>query len=377
MNVARKLIAFCLVNALTIQSLWGCPFCTAVGPSLAQQRDLAAVVALAEVTDASTRPPQFLLHRVVKGADLLADRQKLSAIVDTQLKPGSLMVLFGNRMEDSDLRWSAVGVNEASAAYFLRAPSLREPETERLRYFARFLENPDPLVADDAYREFGRAPFDTVAKVSDQLPSDRLRTWLANDKVPEARKGFYGLALGLEQNPTERATNTKFLKELIVADASDFRAGFDGILGGYLLLAAEPGLELIEQRLLANPQARVGDVRHALTALRFYHEFGQEISDQRLQAALAKVLARPEFAEAAITDLARWQAWRFCGAIAALYDRPNFNTPEIQRAIVGYLRVCPERQAHDSLAELRRRDPQGVADAEAALEALGKLPRAD
>jgi len=78
-----------------------------------------------------------------------------------------------------------------------------------------------------------------------------------------------------------------------------------------------------------------------------------------------------------VTDLARWQAWQFREVIAALYARPNFNTPEIQRAVVGYLRACPDRQARDLLAELRQRDPKGVANAEATLEVLGKLPRAD
>ena len=48
------------------------------------------------------------------------------------------------------------------------------------------------------------------------------------------------------------------------------------MLGGYLLLAGSEGLAHVEKKLLRNPQAPIGDVRHAVTALRFVHEFGED-----------------------------------------------------------------------------------------------------
>src|SRR5262245_58583481 len=48
--------------------LLACPFCTALAPTLAQLREQAAVVALAEVERAPTGKPATLrLHRVSKG----------------------------------------------------------------------------------------------------------------------------------------------------------------------------------------------------------------------------------------------------------------------------------------------------------------------
>ncbi|HEV7222256.1 MAG TPA: hypothetical protein VGN42_06100, partial [Pirellulales bacterium] len=75
-------------------------------------------------------------------------------------------------------------------------------------------------------------------------------------------------------------------------------------MGGYLMAAGEPALELIEHKYLADPRAASGDVRHAMTALRFYHEYGREIPAERLARALRKLLVRQEFAAAAIVDLA-------------------------------------------------------------------------
>lgn len=178
--------------------------------------------------------------------------------------------------------------------------------------------------------------------------------WLADQAVPPARKGFFGLALGLATDEQAQRANARFLQELIVEPQDDFRAGFDGILGGYLLLAGESGLELIESRYLANPRAADGDVRHALVALRFYHEYGKDIPAVRLQTAVRRLLARPEFAAAAITDLARWQAWQAPESIAALYEKTDYSTPSTRLAIVGYLLACPLPQARTALRRTAR-----------------------
>ncbi|MBI3839654.1 MAG: hypothetical protein HY288_17170 [Planctomycetia bacterium] len=292
-------------------------------------------------------------------------------------KPGSLLLIFGtgsDAAQPDELAWNAVAVNEASYAYFARAPSLKTPVAERLRYFAPYLEHREPLVAEDAYLEFGHAPFDQVARVADLLPMARLRTWLTDPHVTPERKGFYGLALGLGTAPSERTGNTEFLRQLILAPEDDFRAGFDGILGGYLLLAGIKGLELVDQRYLANPRAADGDVRHAMTAVRFYREYGHEIPLDHLQQAMRHVLARAEFADSAITDLARWKDWGALGQIAALYTREGYDRPAIRRAIVGYLLACPDAAAVKTLVHLRQVDPQGIAAVERILSRTSSTP---
>jgi hypothetical protein len=175
------------------------------------------------------------------------------------------------------------------------------------------------------------------------------------------------LALGLGGDAATRRANAEFLKGLILAPENDFRAGFDGILGGYLLLTGASGLELIESRYLANPTAADGDVRHSLTAVRFYHEFGREIPQERLQAAVAHLLVRPEFAEAAVTDLARWKDWTQLEAIGRRYTDKAYAQPAVRRAIVGYLLACPLPEGARILARLREVDPRGVAAAELTL----------
>jgi hypothetical protein len=348
-----------------------CPFCTALQPTLSQRREAAAVVALGELAKRDGDKAVIRLHEVLKGQSRLGDRRQLELETKADVKAGSLVLLLGEaESAKAPLQWSLVSMNELSYAYFARAPSPRTETAKRLRYFAPYLEHADVLVAEDAYQEFGHAGFDEVAAVADALDQTKLRTWLRDANVPEARKGFYGMALGLATSEDDRRQNERLLRKLIEEPAPDVRAGFDGMLGGYLLLAGEKAVELIEQRYLANSKAAVGDVRHTMTALRFYYEYGRGIPRERLRAALRHLLGRPEFAASAIVDLARWQDWDSLESVVAVFGRPTSDAAA-KRAVVGYLLVCPDDKAAQHLERLRRSDPKTIAEAEKSLSLLG------
>lgn len=356
-----------LCNASAIHA---CPFCNASEPTLAERRESAVIATLAEVATATNDAglQSFTIHRVLKGSELLGERREL--IVRGKLQPGTLAILFGSG-DDDELTWYVTAVDETSLSYFARSPALRVPQAERLAYFVPYFEHANPLIAQDAYAEFGRAPYDAVTAVADKLPMDKMRAWLVDRAVPEERKGFYGMALGLAKQDDERRQNRELLWAQITAQASDFRSGFDGMLGGYLLLTAESGLVQLEQRLLTPRDAPRGDVVHAITALRFYHEYGKQIPAARLSAALAQLVERPEYAATVLVDLARWQAWEIAPRVARLWDQPGFAERPTRRAIVGYLRNCPTPVAQAALVDLRKRFPDEVSDAEQTLNALG------
>lgn len=361
-----------LVVSLAVSQLdlaEGCPFCTAVEPTLTQRREAAAVVALAELRESGEEGRTYRFVRITKGSDRLADRESLRLPADKSAKPGGLALLLlesagEGGADQADADWAAIPLSEIAVPYVFKAPSLREPTRERLRYFAPFLEHADQLVAEDAWREFGHAPYDAVAEVVDLLPLAKMKTWLVDANIPQHRQGFYGLALGLARNDKERGENARFLRTCIERPANDFRAGFDGVLGGYLIAAGEPALKLIEERYLANPQSANGDVRHAMTALRFYHEYGHKIPPDRLAVALRHTLSRPEFAAAAIADLSRWEDWDSLPSVVELFGRPGYEAPATRRAIAAFVLRCPGPAAQKEAARLRELAPQVVAEAE-------------
>ncbi|HEX3998172.1 MAG TPA: hypothetical protein VHX65_06455 [Pirellulales bacterium] len=356
-----------------------CPFCNAVKPTLAQQRDASAIVVLAEAVDkpsgapgsSDTRRQTFRVHSLLKGGKRLGKIESLRIVPDAPVKEGSLSLLLGSGADDTSLdqfQWTAIPLDETAYAYVFREPALLLPSGERLKYFARYLENRNPLVAGDSLEEFAHASFDDTVQAARTLSMADLRRWLVDPQVPPERKGFYGLALGLAPEPADRRVNEELLHRQIVAPASDFRAGFDGVLGGYMLLTGRKGLDLLDNRYFANPKAAIGDVQHAMRALRFYHQFGHGIDSNLEAEALSHALARPEFAADATMDLARWQYWPVEPRVAAIYTERGYGDAVTHRAIVGYLKACPKPEAAAALAHLRSVDPQGIAEAEKWLE---------
>jgi len=325
---------------------------------------IAESLAASAPSDSSAKIPARV-HSVLKGKELLGDTPIVALPADSSLPTGSLLILFGEDDGESGAEardWEWIAADEAVIGYVAGSPSLRVEAPRRLAYFARYLDHGNLTVAEDAYLEFAHAPYDVVQGAAGHLPMAAIRQWIVDPAVPAQRKGFYGLALGLSVDD-EKTANAQLLRRLILEPAGDFRGGFDGILAGYLLAAGETALELIEERILANPDSAEGDVRHAMNALRFYHESGRQIPAARLCEALEHLLKRPEFAAPAIVDLARWQDWEAAERIVGLYDAPpSQHQSSVRRAIIGYLLVCPTPAAAAHLRTLRQRDPDLVEE---------------
>lgn len=377
------LFVFCLPATLTGAT---CPFCTAIRPTLSQRRDEADIALIGEVESVAEGDWTVRVHYVLRGDDQLdgktlpisANRRDTTSpgVSAPPAEVGSLLLAFGEREKDSPdrrgtnvIRWSCVTLNEASFAYAAKLPDGRLPAGERLGYFARYLEHADPLIAEDAYGQFALAPFGDLREAADSLPFDALRRWLGDRRVPPARKGFYGLALAVAGGEPRRARAAEELWRAIIEPADDFRAGFDGLVGGYLLAAGTAGLERIERRFLGDPSARPGDARHLMAALRFYHEdalgaIEGGIPAERIERAYRRLLARPELTAAVVVDLARWEAWDALDEVVALFGRPGYDDPAIERAMFGFLLSAPSPEARRELQRLKTLAPQRCAEAE-------------
>lgn len=313
---------------------------------------------------------QFAVVQILKGRDVLDDAKEVTVADDVGLRVGDAAILLGRKSDDG-WSWEVVPVDETSLAYFVRLPDARKPWSERLRYCAKFLEHDDAAVADDAYREFGRAPFDEVAAAADAYDFAKVRAWLVEADVPEERKGLYGLMLGLAKTADDAKENVALLRRLATAEASEFRAGFDGVLGGLLWAEGVTALDLIDERFLRNPQAHEGDVRHAQTALRFYQQYGRDIPAERLERSTALLLDRPGTATGALQDLTRRQDWAFVDRCEKLFLASSSDDPTFDRAAIGYLLVCPKPEAAAALRRLRQQAPRRVEEAQRYLALLG------
>jgi hypothetical protein len=381
---------FTLAAFLTAGMALACPFCPPTEPTLSEQLAQADAVALAQWVEGvpaeaddgtAVGRTTFLAVQVIKSpGDALARGERLTIPAYRAGKPGELFLLSG-KLEGTaaeGVTWDAPReITETAFHYIAQAPGPETPATKRLRYFVRFLEYPDPLIGDDAYAEFAQAPYEDVAAVRETFSREKLRAWLTDPDTLAPRRGLYGLMLGL----CGTEADAELLKGLIEDPRDTIRLGIDGVIGGFILLTEGEGLDFIERTKLADPQAPIADVHSAMTALRFLWEYAEGVVPrERIKAALHPVLGRPEAADLAITDLARWKDWTVQDRLMDLFKQGNEENPlgeiAVRRAIIRYMLASTQDAAteqeppphvikgQEHLEELRELDPRGVAAAE-------------
>lgn len=363
--------------------LWGavasaCPFCDVVGRSLSERRDQSAVVVIGETNGTAVLRNDSVLYqpwqimKVIRGTF-----QQTSEIISARVEKTEegTGIVFGDSVGIEGLQWSAFVADELVMSYLVAAPPLNMPDTERLQWFVSRLEHPSTIIAEDAFTEFGLASFEAVESVAGSFNAGKLKLWVTELGIDERRRGFYGLALGLvaAQTPDqiERASAIEILHEAIEKPSNDFRAGFDGIMGGVLVAEGKSGLDYLIALGFSKPSARPVDQRHFLTALRFaWESLFDAIPREQIIDTTATMIHSPVVSKAAIIDLARWQAWSYARDVASLWDSLGDEDPLIRRAVAGYLIACPKSISQSFLEDIRSRDPERL---ELAIEA-SRLP---
>ncbi len=384
-----------------------CPFCSAPSLTLSEQAAQSDVVLLAKwksgvkgsIDDETASSTTFEVTKVLKGS----------------LKPGDVIKQAGYQPADEGSPFLLTGLgsdvvqwdvptpfSEKAYDYLAKAPSPKKDDGEkvsyksRLPYFIKNLEAADETIANDAYYEFANAPYEDIVAVKDKLPRDKIREWVLNPNTAPSRLGLYGLLLGLSGTKDD----AEAMEKMIAKPTDEFRIGLDGVMSGYLLLKKEPGLELVKTLKLENEyivgadgQPIVDDAGEkvrvpfsetyaAMQAVRFMWDYGGgAIEPEHLQAAMRVLLDRPELADLAIADLARWKDWSVMEKLAALYDQEAYQVPGIKRSIVRYFDAAtkdkPEddneksdavpthvKEAKEYYAAIKQKDPETVKSVE-------------
>lgn len=381
MRPTDVLLRLPLVMALTgaAAAAAACPFCDVVGRPLAERRDAATVMAVGEVAG-EAREVQggvrqaFVLQSVIRGAGAAVGDDVTARVAGPVT--GTALILG-----DEAGRFEAVAADETLLGYIAAAPRAEADPAGRLEWFARWLEHPERAIAEDAFSEFGLAPFEAVVAAAGALDGAKLAAWVTEPAIDQRRRGFYGLALGIVARRAAEAGNDDeakaclaALEQALAAEGTDLRAGYDGLLGGLLVARSEAALDWIRDHGLLAADTRAGDARHTLAALRFAWEYlAERVPRERVAAAAAQLLANPAVAADAAVDLARWQHWASVADVAALWDRLGREDPLVRRAVAGYLAACPLESAASHAAAIAAAAPEAWA---AAVAAAALPPRA-
>jgi hypothetical protein len=260
--------------------------------------------------------------------------------------------------------YRGIPVKSAALVDYVKGSLALDPKdrVQCLLYFFRYLEHPDPEVAQDAFLEFAKANDQEIGQVAGKLAAAKIRGWVKDARLPANRLSLYAFLLGACGTPED----APLLRSLLDDSSERTTAAFDGLLAGYIQLSPRDGWDLAFQAL-RDPQKPFPLRLAVVRALRFFHGWRPEENKARILQGLDLVLARADMADMAVEDLRRWQVWDLTPSVLPLYRRQGYDAPLMRRAIVRYALACPRPEAVRLVAEVRRQDPQTVKDVEESL----------
>jgi len=378
-----------------------CPFCPEAKMTLGEEFAGARIVALVRRidqtkgaanalpgpsrADADSSRSEFIVTRFLKGDDLLDGQREMKVALPTPATDSTDNLYLVLR-HDVDVphglesAWTRpVALTRRSASFVAQVASFdfpvkpprdadeseklayRERYAKRLTFFQANFEDPELLIRDDVYNEFGRAPYPVIQLLADDLDREKLKEFIVDyDAIPAYRRRLYLTLLGVCATQEDLPLLEDLLSPASQRERMENRLILDALLATYLLVRREEGLERVEEQYLANRAAEHTAVIGAIGALRFHGGSVGVIPTSRLAKSLRLVLDRPEFADLVIPDLARWEDWSVVEKLSRMFRESTDATQWIRVPIVRYLQVCPESRAKSILAELTELDPESV-----------------
>jgi len=366
------------IGLLAPRAAWACPFCNATSQTLCEEIQAADTAILAQrVVDDSAEAQAEAPQSSIAGADLKKTRFRVVGVIKGQpLVEGieEIDVVYFGRADASttflitglgapSLDWTTpLPLNDDAVTYVQQLPGLPAQGADRLAFFQDFLEHEDPLLAQDAYDEFARAPYSEVVDLKDRMQHDQLVIWVKDLDVPPSRRRLYLTMLSV----CGTAEDIPMLEEMIRSTDRKAKMGLDAMIGCYLTLKGPDGLPLVEDLYLKDPSAAYQDTYATVMALRFHGQETDVIPRERILQAMRHLLDHPDLADQVIPDLARWEDWSVMDRLVELFKTSDDNSRWVRIPVVNYLREAAKQpgtvgqRATEAIAELKKVDPESV-----------------
>jgi hypothetical protein len=229
--------------------------------------------------------------------------------------------------------------------------------TAALLYYARFLDHPEEVIAEDAFLELARSSDAEVGELGKRLDPARLRTLLQNPKLDANRISLYAFLLG---NCGTREDADFLRKRALDAQGDEIRA-LDGVLGGYIALRPAEGWQLARD-IVTSPRSSFLKKFAVLRTVRFFMGWQPVPTKPAMLAAYRLMIPDGEVADLAIEDLRRWKTWDLTPLVLAQYGKPTHAAPIAKRGILRYALTCSLPEARQFLDRLRGPDAELIRE---------------
>ena len=330
-NTLCFLLAIALLTLRWATPAAACPFCSAASQTLSEEIAASDVVVLAELltpsgdaasaagTGADSAMATFRILKTLRGAEKIKDAKQLQVVYfgDGDINKQFMVTGFATERVDwsTPLPLSKHAVDYVKQLALSPDQGLPEKGPDRLAFFMKYFENDDPLLAQDAYDEFARAPYAEIIELGDRMDRLQLVRWINDPQVGPTRRRLYLTLLGV----CGRAEDIEMLERLLQYDYQQLKPGIaamvsvagltgsafglpivdelvraeerrkkqclDALVACYLKLKGPDGLPLVEERFLSNPAAEYTHVYATIMALRFHGEETDVIPREKIGRA--------------------------------------------------------------------------------------------
>ena len=293
-----------------------CPFCSMQGQTLGGEVAGADMVLFGSLTNANdaAQTTDLVLDAVVKKNAVLDDLAKtvggkkeltLPKYLPPEVAGQNKFLVFCNvfKKEIDPYRGMAVPPGSDMVEYLRTVQDLKDKKPgERLTFFFKYLDNSDPEIAMDAFKEFANAPYGDYQQMAKGLPADKVAGWLRDPSTPGYRIGLYGSLLG----HCGKDDDAKLLRSLVEDPTRKLSSGLDGVLAGYIMIDPKGGWEYT-RGLMADPGKEFLLRYAALRTVRFLHAYRPElVKPDELVKGIVPLLKQNDISDLAIEDLRKW-----------------------------------------------------------------------
>lgn len=359
------------------QSVRSCPFCSMQGQTLIGDVNQASMVLYGTFTNAKLDSSgdlgqgstDLVIEAVIKKHEILGDRKLLTLprYVPTDKNSNVKFLVFCDVFKGKidPYRGVPVPADSDMVKYIQGALDVKDKSiTARLRYYFDYLDNKDPEISNDAYKEFGNADYKDYREMAKSLPADKIARWLEDPNTPAFRYGLYASMLG----HCGTAKHAELLRKMLDDPQKRVSTGVDGILAGYTMLQPKAGMDYI-RGILKDPSKEFMLRYAALRAVRFFWDSRPDLLDKNdLVQSVCPLLEQSDIADLAIEDLRKWGRWEICDRILELQNKKSHDIPIIRRSILRFALSCPDKKATAFVEQCRKRDPEMVKDTEELLK---------
>lgn len=367
-------------------SLMACVLCANQGDPLSVEIERARLVVFGAVTSSRLKPnavegvSEFAIEAVLKDDGSLKDRKSIPISRYVPANPSIKFLVFIDVVDGTfDAYRSLVFRSNRVVDYLRRMPARAQSGSSdqnvaRLKYLFDYLNDTEPEIAADAFKEFAVTSDRDVALAAPHFSAEKLRQWLIDPKTDPSRLSLYGYLLGACGS---RAADAALLKNSILRPDERLANAVDGLLAGLIQLDPEEGWRLAKELLQRGDLSFVRK-RGILTTLAFLYSAHREAVQEQVAAITGLMLLQPDIMDLAIEHLRRWQLWTHTEQILSQYGKPAASAPMTQRSIIRYALSCAAVEGHPKakpfLEDLRRSSPDLVKEVEEGLR-NDALPR--